>query len=234
MIFTKITDENAALLLVFEEASCPPPESLLPFLQPSQLERSLRFKRPLRRSQYLWSRLMLAAAVRADADQSGRPRAVIEEKPPQAPVIRLGSGEVFTSVSHSGERVHCLLAAKPCAVDVERYAPERPLERYAEAAFSAETAAALKKEADLPHAFFKAWGAYECAVKLGRPREFIWVRHEPAIEGFRVESKFENGWSMTAALSPEVPQVREIRLTAAALQDFFARGAPLFSETGLS
>ena len=234
MIFTKISGGNAALLLVFEEASCPPPEKLLSFLQPSQLERSLCFKRPQRRSQYLWSRLMLSAAVRAAADQYGCSRAVIVEKPPQAPVLRLGSGEVFTSVSHSGERVHCLLSAQPCAVDVERYAPERPLARYAEAAFSAETAAALKKEADLPHAFFKAWGAYECAVKLGRPREFSWVRHEPVITGFRIESKFENGWSMVAALSPEVSQVREIRLTAVALQDFYARGTPLFSGAGLS
>lgn len=196
--------DGKALLLFMNEAEAEPPATLFALLAPGQQERAARFRKPLRRSQHVWSRLLVLVLARRLARALGAESFSIEERPPESPAIRVGERVFFTSVSHSASRVACLAAPAPCAIDIERFDGSRDFRRYAQTAFSKETAASLALEADAASSFYRAWGAYECAVKLGIPRDFVWDEeaHAPKVRGLRVETRIGDGWSRVTALPP--------------------------------
>lgn len=209
-----------AFLLFMNEAEAEPPAPLFALLAPGQQERAARFRKPLRRSQHVWSRLLVLILARRLSRALGAESFTIEERPPESPAIRIGERVFFTSVSHSANRVACLAASEPCAIDIERFDASRDFSRYAQTAFSKETAASLARESDAASSFYRAWGAYECAVKLSRPRDFAWDEeaHDPKVRGFRVETRIGDGWSRVTALPPGIASVVEETLSAAAIE----------------
>lgn len=174
-------------------------DSFMGNLTEEQRDRVKRFARPLRRRQYVWSRLLLAAL--GEMLFSGT-AVTIQETPPLSPRLLAGNSTLHTSVTHSGMRVACLISEEQGAVDIERIDSLRPLERCAETAFSRETAVAVLKEPDFVRAFYEAWGAHECAVKLGIPQSFRWEKGTPRIEGFDVEVRKEGDWMKVTATCP--------------------------------
>lgn len=182
---------------------------LVGFLSDEEEERAARFAKPLRRRQHVWSRLLLLALAKQcfpGQDVS------VQEHPPFSPRLIIGDSRFFTSVTHSGIRITCILSKAPAAVDIEKIDASRPLDRYAKTAFSRETASAILKEPDLVQAFYEAWGAYECAVKLGVPRDFHWEAGAPSITGFEVIPRREDGWmKVTAVACGE--KFRSLRMT---------------------
>ena len=184
-------------------------QSLAGFLSEEEKERAERFAKPLRRRQHVWSRLLLLALAKlCFTGQSAR----IQEEPPFSPRLFIGDSRYFTSVTHSGTRVACLVSRNPAAIDIERIDTARPLDRYAKTAFNTEIAAEILKEKDFPQAFYEAWGAYECAVKLGMPREFRWETGSPRIKGFEVTAMREEGWmKVTAVIRGE--KIYSLRMT---------------------
>ena len=99
----------------------------------------------------------------------------------------------------------CLIDSEICAADLEKIDLSRPLLRYADVAFNHETAARVKAEPDIGTVFFRAWGAYECAVKADCPRAFYWEDHEPRIRGMVVRTDLTDGWMRVTALSRKAP-----------------------------
>lgn len=184
-------------------------QSLAGFLSEEEEERAARFARPLRRRQHVWSRLLLLAlAKQCFPGQDVR----FQEHPPFSPRLIIGDSRFFTSVTHSGIRIACFLSKAQAAVDIEKIDASRPLDRYAKTAFSRETASAILREPDLVRAFYEAWGTYECAVKLGIPRDFHWEAGAPSITGFEVIPRQEDGWmKVTAVTCGE--KLRSLRMT---------------------
>ena len=214
---------GCARLCLFKQAELPPPAALLHELSCEQQERAEKFRKPLRRQQHVWSRLLLLAMAR----ELGGASSCVEERPPRSPLIRSGDELFRTSVSHSAGRVACLVASAPCAIDIERLDPDRPFKRYIEVAFSREAAAALALEEDAAGAFYRAWGAYECAVKLGCPRAFHWERHAPVIEGLRVCAEIQDGWVRVMALDPALAGVQEREVSAQDIEGALLEGGAL-------
>jgi len=155
----------------------------LGLLSDEQLTRAARFTKPLRRNQHIWARVLIRLLAEKLYPDIPRHSIQIVEDPPRAPRIVLPDGVLRTSITHSGNRVACLVDSEICAADLEKIDLSRPLLRYADVAFNHETAARVKAEPDIGTAFFRAWGAYECAVKADCPREFYWEDHEPRIRG---------------------------------------------------
>lgn len=209
---------DGAFLCFFEHADLTPPPQLMAFLTEGQQRRADKFKKSLRRNQHIWSRLMLLAMAKRQALSGSVSSVFVEERPPLAPLIHVGSKKLYSSVSHSGHRVACLISSEPCAIDIERFDLDRPFKRYAEVAFSKDVAAALAEEEDGPKAFYCAWGAYECAVKLERPREFRWLDHAPAIGELKVQAEIQDGWACVMALSPVLASVTKKELSVADIE----------------
>lgn len=207
-----------AHLCFFEHADVMPSPQLFSLLSKEQQLRADRFKKSLRRNQHIWSRLMLLALAQSMVSGGEVVTVSIEERPPLAPWIHFAGQTFYTSVSHSGNRVACLISSEPCAIDIEHFDLDRPFRRYAEVAFSKEVAAALAAEKDEACAFYRAWGAYECAVKLGRPREFRWLDHAPVIGELRVQADIQDGWACVTALSPELAPLKKEELSAADIE----------------
>lgn len=177
----------------------------LRLLSDEQLTRAARFTKPLRRNQHIWARVLIRLLAEKLYPDIPRHSIQIVEDPPRAPRIVLPDGVLRTSITHSGNRVACLVDSEICAADLEKIDLSRPLLRYADVAFNHETAARVKAEPDIGTAFFRAWGAYECAVKADCPREFYWEDHEPRIRGMVVSTDLTDGWMRVTALSRKAP-----------------------------
>lgn len=214
--FTKRVRE--AHLCFFERADVTPSPQLFSLLSKEQQLRADRFKKSLRRNQHVWSRLMLLALAQSTASGGEAATVSIEERPPLAPWIHSAGQTFYTSVSHSGNRVACLISSEPCAIDIERFDPDRPFKRYAEVAFSKDVASVLAEEEDEARAFYCAWGAYECSVKLERPREFRWIDHAPVIGELKVQAEIQNGWACVTALSPVLESLKKTELSVAGIE----------------
>lgn len=217
-----------AFLCFFGHADLTPSPQLVASLTEGQQCRADKFKKSLRRNQHIWSRLMLLAMAKRLASSWGVSSVSVEERPPLAPLIHIGNKKLCSSVSHSGHRVACLIASEPCAIDIERFDLDRPFKRYAEVAFSKDVAAALAKEEDEPRAFYCAWGAYECAVKLGRPREFLWLDHAPVIGELKVQAEIQDGWACVTALSPTMAPLKKKELSVSDIDKTLSGGSAVW------
>ena len=140
----------------------------LGLLSDEQLTRAARFTKPLRRNQHIWARVLIRLLAEKLYPDIPRHSIQIVEDPPRAPRIVLPDGVLRTSITHSGNRVACLVDSEICAADLEKIDLSRPLLRYADVAFNHETAARVKAE---PGPRFSGPGGRTSALSRRTARE---------------------------------------------------------------
>ena len=145
--------------IYLERIDARPDVGLLASLLPDVIERSESFLSPRRRSDFLWTRLLLVALAKARGLH-----VQFRENPPYSPIV-LSDAPLYSTISHTATFVGAALATKPVAIDLEVLRPERPLEAISERCFGRDFLSRFPPEEKVS-AFYKAWGAHECAVKL--------------------------------------------------------------------
>lgn len=152
----------------------PSPALLQQLAVPEQaLLRAQSFQSATRRRDFLWARALLCAALHAiDA------AATLVERPPLAPAIA-SDAPWCASISHTRTWIGVTIAREPAALDLEVMRPERVRKELFERVFGAELWRAAQRE-DAVGFFYRAWGVYECAVKLDgtfcRSADAFWVQ----------------------------------------------------------
>lgn len=143
-------------------------------LGPDERARLVRFRRAVRRQQFIAGRVLLRHAL---ACQPGGPHTItVTERPGLAPLVRAGGTHPshailpHFSLSHSGHWVACAISADGAVgVDVEIPDAARDAVALAAQAFSAADAAAVAalEGAQRLSLFYQLWCRYEARYKLG-------------------------------------------------------------------
>ena len=141
---------------------CPdelPAQALLDTLTDECRARAHGFLSAKRRHDYLWGRVLLTALTEHVA-----PWARLVERPPLAPFIK-SDIPLYASVSHTRGTVAVSLATVPASVDVEIMTASRVRQALFERVFLPELWSVAEQGNSVDY-FYRAWGVYECAVKL--------------------------------------------------------------------
>jgi len=145
--------------IYLERIDAKPDADMLAFLLPDVIHRAESFLSSKRQADFLWTRLLLVALAKARGLH-----AQFRENPPYSPIV-LSDAPLYSTISHTATFVGAALATKPVAIDLEVFDPKLPLEAISERCFGRDFLSRFPPEEKVS-AFYKAWGAHECAVKL--------------------------------------------------------------------
>ena len=123
------------------------------------LERAFSFQSERRRSDFLWARRLLAFAL-ASVD----PHARLVERPPLTPAVE-SELSLCASISHTDHWIGVALSHEPVALDLEVIKPARVRRELFVRVFGDELWETAESS-DPVNYFYRAWGVYECSVKL--------------------------------------------------------------------
>lgn len=123
------------------------------------LDRAATFHSERRRSDFLWARHLLTFAL-----QSIDPMARMHERPPLTPAIK-SSSPLWASISHTDTWIGVALSHEPIALDLEVIKSSRVRQALFERVFGVELWKVALSKNPVEY-FYRAWGVYECAVKL--------------------------------------------------------------------
>jgi phosphopantetheinyl transferase len=140
-------------------------------LGPEEITRYHAIAAPLRKRQFLASRVLLRKALSAElgaAPETHKITAMAGERPR----LLNSRQSVHISLAHSGLASACLLAESPCGVDIEEIAPERDFPGLAKIAFRDEVLEEFRKNPGR-ETFFRLWTEKEARSKAGAPCQWI-------------------------------------------------------------
>lgn len=138
-------------------------EGLIHQLSTRQLTRYQRFCRPIRATQYLYSRLFykrVLAALKADGHLDDFP--IGQPHPP----IDTECGRFYTSLTHSGRYFALSFSHFPHAVDAEVMV-QRDFLQLADWFGNEQTISTIKESSDRALDFYRFWCRHECQIKVG-------------------------------------------------------------------
>jgi 4'-phosphopantetheinyl transferase len=136
-------------------------------LGPEENSRYHSIQAPLRRRQFLHSRMLLRKALSIELGQPAESFEV-SALAGEAPRLLKPPSEIRISLSHSKNACACLLASSPCGVDVEDLERERDFLGLARFAFQAQELTEFVEKPDRER-FMQLWTAKEARFKAGVP-----------------------------------------------------------------
>lgn len=136
-----------------------PAHALCGLISPQAVQRAETFLSEKRRSEFLWSRVLLARLLEAE------PSAVMTESPPRAPSIA-GCGFSCTGISHTKTWIGAGIGTVSFGFDLEVINPARVNEALFTRLFAKRHWDASQNQV---LDFYRFFGMYESAVKMNLP-----------------------------------------------------------------